>query len=102
MCQYQEGHCVQASLSIVVRVSLAWLSPLYQEKSTAEREETALSVHSVSYFSVSLSRVSLGASLGVSAEPSQNTNRYNTIFLSAILITAVHSDITFVYKTEGS
>lgn len=61
ICQYQEGHCVLAGLSIVVCVCLSWLSPLYQQRPT-QREETMLSVESVS-----LSRLPLTASLGASA-----------------------------------
>lgn len=61
ICQYQEGHCVLAGLSIVVCVCLSWLSPLYQQRPT-QREETMLSVESVS-----LSWLPLTASLGASA-----------------------------------
>ncbi len=43
VCQYQEGHCVQPSRSIVVCVCLAWRSPLYQQRPTTERGDNVIS-----------------------------------------------------------
>lgn len=62
--QYQEGHCVQASLSIVVCICLAWLSPLYQERPSAERGERFIRWICSVCVSVFMS---LAACLGVSA-----------------------------------
>lgn len=90
MCQFQEGHCVQASLSIVVCVCLAW--PLNQERPAAERGEAILSVYSVSHRSVSLSAASQGASAGTDKEYQSAWcyQLYNTsifLFLNAIILT---------------